>query len=263
MASEAGLGSRAERKAIADEISRYLDANGMARKELIRDHLSKSTIEKLFQGDFTERTLNKVQSILKTTFARAEATTVAARKDVAPRSVGGYAFDAVEFLQGDYLCIRPLFTNPTNINAYVTNISWSDRDKSLVFVERARSDAKYSQQGIVYVPFGTSFMNLVTLDVGSVRTVLLSLPDDDGLSRGIVSTLSNPKGNVHIPAASPIVLKKVRADAKPETGIISAEHRCYDEYLTLLSSVMAEEYGIFALPQQATDRRKAIAVVKS
>ena len=68
MTQETGLGSKQDKKAIASAIQRHLDANGLARKDLIREHLSKSSIEKLFQGDFTERTLNKVEGILKPVF---------------------------------------------------------------------------------------------------------------------------------------------------------------------------------------------------
>ena len=70
MKQETALGSKQDKKAIANAIQRHLDANGLARKDLIREHLSKSSIEKLFQGDFTERTLNKVEGILKTSFQR-------------------------------------------------------------------------------------------------------------------------------------------------------------------------------------------------
>jgi hypothetical protein len=50
----------------------------------------------------------------------------------------------------------------------------------------------------VYIPFGTAFMNLVSSSAGNVRTILLSLPDSDDMMRGIISTLSNPKGSIHI-----------------------------------------------------------------
>src|SRR5215212_1388543 len=143
MKHEIGLGSKQDKRAIASAIQRYLDANGLARKDLIREHLSKSSIEKLFQGDFTERTLNKVEGILKTSFQRPTAV----RDDTASKSVGGYVFDAVEYLQGDYLCIRPMFANPANINAYLITIAWSDDQKCLVFEEKSRFDGKYRQVG--------------------------------------------------------------------------------------------------------------------
>jgi hypothetical protein len=252
MKHETALGSKPDKKAIASAIQRYLDANGLARKDLIREHLSKSSIEKLFQGDFTERTLNKVEGILKTSFRAPSAV----RKDTADRSVGGYVFDAIEYLQGDYLCVRPVFANPANFNAYLITIRWSDERNCLVFEEKSRFDDKYRQIGTVHIPFGTAYLNLVSASAGNVRTILLSLPDSDGMMRGIISTLSNPKGSVYIPVAAPIVLRLLRKGEEPELGLIRENQRSHDEYRSALATVLAEEFGIFALPQAAAPRRR-------
>jgi hypothetical protein len=257
MKHETELGSKQDKKAIASAIQRYLDANGLARKDLIREHLSKSSIEKLFQGDFTERTLNKVEGILKTSFQRQSAV----RDDTAAKSVGGYVFDAVEYLQGDYLCVRPMFANPANFNAYLISISWNDEQKCLVFEEKSRFDGKYRQVGTVYIPFGTAFMNLVSSSAGNVRTILLSLPDTEDMMRGIISTLSNPKGSIYIPVAAPIVLRKLRAGEEPELGVIARDNRRHGEYQSWLATVLTEEFGIFAVPQP-TARRKTGAGAK-
>ena len=251
MKQDAGLGSKQDRKAIASAIQRHLDAIGLARKDLIREHLSKSSIEKLFQGDFTERTLNKVEGILKTSFQRQPN----ARDDTAAKSVGGYVFDAVEYLQGDYLCVRPMFANPANFNAYLISITWSDAQKCLVFEEKSRFDGKYRQVGTVYIPFGTAFMNLVSSSAGNVRTILLSLPDSEDMMRGIISTLSNPKGSIYIPVAAPIVLRKLRAGEEPELGVIARDNRRYAEYQSWLTTVLTEEFGIFAVPQPSAQRK--------
>jgi len=251
MKQETALGSKPDKKAIASAIQRYLDANGLARKDLIREHLSKSSIEKLFQGDFTERTLNKVEGILKTSFRKSSA----GRDDTADRSVGGYVFDAVEYLQGNYLCVRPMFANPANFNAYLVTISWSDERKCLVFEEKSRFDGKYRQKGTVHIPFGTAYMNLVSSSAGNVRTILLSLPDSDDLMRGIILTLSNPKGSVYIPVASPIVLRKLRKAEEPELGVITENQRSHGEYQSSLATVLTEEFGIFAMPQPPGQRK--------
>jgi hypothetical protein len=251
MRQETGLGSKEDRKAIASAIQRHLDAIGLARKDLIREHLSKSSIEKLFQGDFTERTLNKVEGILKTSFQRQPK----AREDTAAKSVGGYVFDAVEYLQGDYLCVRPMFANPANFNAYLISITWSDAQKCLAFEEKSRFDGKYRQIGTVYIPFGTAFMNLVSSSAGNVRTILLSLPDSEDMMRGIISTLSNPKGSIYIPVAAPIVLRKLRAGEEPELGVIARDNRRYAEYQSWLTTVLTEEFGIFAVPQPSAQRK--------
>src|SRR4030088_92108 len=232
MKHETGLGSKPDKRAIADAIQRYLDANGLARKDLIREHLSKSTIEKLFQGDFTDRTLHKAEGVRKTSFQKQSR----ARQETASKSVGGYVFEAVEYLQGDYLCVRPVFANPANINAYVIAIAWSDAQNCLVFEEKSRFDGKYRQNGTVYIPFGTAFMNLVSSSAGNVRTILLSLPDSDDMMRGIISTLSNPKGSIYIPVAAPIILRKLRPAEEPELGVISPDHRRYGEYQSWLIS---------------------------
>jgi hypothetical protein len=251
MKQETALGSKPDKKAIASAIQRYLDANGLARKDLIREHLSKSSIEKLFQGDFTERTLNKVEGILKISFRKSSA----GRDDTADRSVGGYVFDAVEYLQGDYLCVRPMFANPANFNAYLVTISWNDERKCLVFEEKSRFDGKYRQKGTVHIPFGTAYMNLVSSSAGNVRTILLSLPDSDDLMRGIILTLSNPKGSVYIPVAAPIVLRKLRKAEEPELGVITENQRSHGEYQSSLATVLTEEFGIFAVPQPPGQRK--------
>ena len=116
-----------------------------------------------------------------------------------------------------------MFANPANINAYLITIAWSDAQKCLVFEEKSRFDGKYRQVGTVYIPFGTAFMNLVSSSAGNVRTVLLSLPDTEDMMRGIISTLSNPKGSIYIPVAAPIVLRKLRAGEEPELGVITRD----------------------------------------
>ncbi len=56
------------------------------------------------------------------------------------------------------------------------------------------------------------------------------------MMRGIISTLSNPKGSIYIPVAAPIVLRKLRTAEEPELGMIAAGHRCYERI-----SVMADD----------------------
>ena len=148
---------------------------------------------------------------------------ITVQKDTAAKSVGGYVFDAVDYLQGDYLCVRPMFANSANFNAYLITIAWSDDQKCLVFEEKSRFDGKYRQVGTVYIPFGTAFMDLVSSSAGNVRTVLLSLPDTENIMRGIISTLSNPKGSIYIPVAAPIVLRKLPAAEEPELGVIAKD----------------------------------------
>ena len=260
MKGQRRLDTKEERLAIADEIREFLNTAGQSRKVLVdqeRHKLSESTVNKLFQGEFSERTLLMIESILGKSFGLKQNT------DKADKAIGGYTLESVDAMQGDYVCIRPLFSNPTNLNAYLINLSWDKLRMQLRFVERSRADAKYTQQGIVYIPFGLPFMHLVSTDQGNIRSITLSQPDDDGLSRGIISTLSNPKGAVFIPVASPICLRRLRAKEAPELGIITPEQDCYLDYQKMIDSVTAEEFGVLVLSQNPAERRRGIAVVNS
>jgi hypothetical protein len=252
------LQTKAQRLAIATAIQHHLDAHGLSRKDLIREYLSKSSIDKVFQGEFSERTLTKIEAILNISL-----TAKHAEDEQAPSQVGGYALQAVDHLQGDYLCVRPLFTQPVNLNAYFIRIAWDRAVPSLRFEELSRRDAKYTQKGTVYVPFGTPFINLVSTHLGNLRTVLLSLPDGDGICRGIISTLSNPKGTMYTPVAAPIFLRRLAKSEQPEIGFIKPENECYVDYLNILTSVMTDEFGLFVpAPPAPADRRRTVAAVK-
>ncbi len=250
--------TKSERLAIAAAIQHHLDVHGLARKDLIRDYLSKSTIDKLFQGEFSERTLTKIEAILKISL-----TAKPAEDDQAPGQFGGYTLQAVAYLQGDYLCVRPMFTQPANLSAYIIRVTWDRTVPSLSFEELSRADFKYAQKGTVYVPFGTPFINLVSTHLGNLRTVVLSLPDRDGIARGLITTLSNPKGTMYTPVAAPIFLKRLAQGEQPELGFIQPDNKAYVDYLTILSSVVVDEYGRFVpAPPLPTDRRRVIAAVK-
>ena len=91
----------------------------------------------------------------------------------------------------------------------------------------------------------------------------LALRSSGQLARDIISTLSNPKGAVFIPVASPICLRRLRVKETPELGIIMPEQDCYPDYQKMLDSVTAEEFAVLVLSQNPAERRRGIAVVNS
>jgi hypothetical protein len=93
--------------------------------------------------------------------------------------------------------------------------------------------------------------------------VLLSLPDGEGISRGLITTLSNPKGTMYTPVAAPVFLHRLAGNEQPEVGFIKPESASYAPYLEILASVLADEFGRFVpAPQPPTDRRRAVAAIK-
>ena len=91
------------------------------------------------------------------------------------------------------------------------------------------------------------------------NSILLSLPDSESTLRGIISTLSNPKGSIFIPVTAPIFLRKLRAGEQLEFGKITPESPCYEEYRSLLMTVLTEEFGIFAVPPAPAPREPRMA----
>jgi hypothetical protein len=255
------LGTKEGRLAVAEAIRQFLNAAGQTRKVLVgqeRHKLSESTVNKVFQGEFSERTLTMIEAILATKFRTTEE-----KAERAPDDVGGYTFQSVVSLLGDYVCVRPLFEEPTSLAAYVINIRWDKQTRQLMFEERQRPNPKYTHNGVIYIPQNRPFMFLVSLYPGSVRLITLSVPEADGLARGIISTVSNPKGPIFIPVAAPIFLRRIEPKVAPQLGIITAKDPCYSEYQDTLASITSEDFGLFLVSQNATERHRAVSLVNS
>jgi hypothetical protein len=246
--------SDAEKNLIAEAIKRHLQAKGISRKKLEREDLHISTIDKALSGHFSEATLVKLEAILETPFRSQEHSA----GDDAPEELGGYSFRAVNHLQGDYLFLRCVFSNPTIIFAYVIEIRWDKSRPCLIFKERSRADAKHAQ-GCVYIPFGKPFMKLITISHGSIRSIITSLPDEYEPGKGIITSLHNPRGAMFVPAVSPAALRRIETDA-PVLGLINPGDPNYDEYRDLLASIVAEQYGLF-VPSPLFAGRRGIATI--
>jgi hypothetical protein len=256
-AMEAGVGrgdrfNEEERQDIAERIRDYISTNGVSRKQMERHDLSLHTINKALIGDFSKSTLLKIEAILQTQFH-----TTVNRHDEAPDDMGGYTLRSVESLQGDYLCVRQMFSQQHILTRYLISIVWSTEHRCLVFHEKNRFDVKFTQNGKVYIPFGRSFLNLATIVEGSVRNIMLHFPDEVGIMRGVMLTVFNPKGAINMPASCPIILQKIDNLCNIEWGLIKNDHKQYGEYLKLLDSVTTDEYcfisdGQFRTAQQTT-----------
>jgi hypothetical protein len=167
----------------------------------------------------------------------------------ASRELGSYSRESVEELEGRYVCFRPTFSNAAVVNAYEISIHWDDKRARLVFEERNRPDSGHSQVGQVHVPAGRPFMNLVTVDKGTVRVIMVTRPDNGGIARGLILTLSNPGGTHFIPATAPVVLRRM-SEAIPQMGFVHQDAPDYAMYLSQLSDV-TPEFGTFTSVAQA------------
>ncbi len=191
-----------ERKdAAVERIRTDLDRLGWSQRDLAdKAFLGESTVFRLLKGEFTNKTLRKVERALgmDPTDARALAATFARIE------YGGYSRELYAYYVQDYVCVRPSFADADCVTVYPLSIAWCEDTGALVFRDR---NPGYEQSGVITVPTGTQFLHFVTLDKGSARLITAyHMPENDLVIRGMVMTFANPHGRKLQPAAAPIVM---------------------------------------------------------
>jgi hypothetical protein len=221
----------------------------LARRRLSRQWLadeakiSLSTLEKALAGSrpFTFSTVVRIEDALGTSLrSRSENGT----RMLAPESMGAYAHAAVQWLEGTYLTLRPSFSEPGAVFAYLTSIDWNGDKGHLVFSEASRTDSEYEQKGFVSFPNISGAIYLVTISEGQYRMALLNRPSGGGLS-GILLTLAAGEGAQLTPAAVPISLTPTRGSTDAAVGVIRDGHECYEEYRACVDRITQRSYARF------------------
>ena len=243
-------------KQLSEEQSRSVA--GLVREELARRRISRqrladqakisiSTLEKALAGrrPFTLATTIRLEEALGVSLRNGSqnGTRAAAAAGLAPGDLGFYSRQAVSFIEGFYLTLRPSFGDPSAIYAYCTEITWDEGLSSLIFRETERLDAEFSQQGLVSVPNESGYVYLVTNRQGQYRLVIISRPIY-GEMFGIMTTLQVGRGNQLMPVAAPIAYVRLASLAKPEYGRIIAGHACYDSYRKYLRRTVEEQFAL-------------------
>jgi len=228
----------------------------LVREELARRRLSRqwladeskvslSTLEKALAGrrPFTLATVVRLEDALGTSL-RGERTAEIAPA-LAPESMGAYARPAVQWLEGTYLTLRPSFSEPGAVFAYLTSIGWDDLKGHLVFSEAARTDSEYQQKGFVSFPNLSGAIYLVTISEGQYRVAILNRPTGAAGMSGILLTLAAGEGAQLTPAAVPIALVSTRDRSAPEVGVVRQGDACYAEYRECVDRITHRGYARF------------------
>lgn len=224
----------------------------LARRRLSRQWLadeakvSLSTLEKALSGrrPFTLSTVVRLEDALSTSLRASRPAAAQPAGLFAPESMGAYARPAVQWLEGSYLTLRPSFSEPGAVFAYMTSISWDEAKAHLVFSEASRTDSQYEQKGFVSFPNLSGQIYLVTIFEGQYRVALLNRPRG-GLLNGILLTLAAAQGAQLIPAAVPIALVSTAGRPDPQVGVIRAGDECYEEYHGCVGRVTGDGYALF------------------
>lgn len=197
-----------------------LDRMGWSQRDLADKALvGESTIFRLLKGEYSTKTLRKVERALG--IDPTDATALAAT--FARIEYGGYSRELYSYYEQSYVCVRPSFADADRLTVYPMSIAWDEDTGALVFRDQNKG---YEQSGVITVPTGTQFLHFVTLDRGSARLITAyHMPENDLVIRGMVMTFANPQGRKLQPAASPIVMfplddERDNAVAKALEGVV-------------------------------------------
>jgi hypothetical protein len=167
----------------------------------------------------------------------------------APAHLGGYSKENYLDLIGSYTTLRPTYHNTSNLRCYRTDLDWNVGASCLRFTEFDRPDAE-CQTGQVYIPRGSAFMYLLTLDKGWVRTIIVSqLIGKASIMRGLILSQYNVSGNNFAPICTPIVYIKSEPIVQ---GIpcneIAPSHAGYAKFASLLTETVSQNFVKLVIP---------------
>lgn len=238
----------AEAQMIARRVREELARRRMSRQALAdMARVSISTLEKALSGRraFTLATVIRLEQALGVPLQKTRSDLPADSPIASPDNLGAYSQNAVRWLEGRYLTLRPSFGTPGDIFAYVTIIQWDTERGHLMFSEAERLDSSFSQNGKVSLPHLSGHIYLVTNVEGQYRLAVLGRPTIQGALYGILTTLMVGHGSQLIPAAAPFVLLRLKAESEIAFGRITADDPDYVRYRAELDLVTADGFANF------------------
>jgi hypothetical protein len=214
--------------------------------------LSLSTLEKALSGrrPFTIATVVRIEDALGLTLRTSQprpstnGRSPAAQAGHAPEDLGSYTRPAIGWIEGNYVTLRPSFSDRAAIYAYRTEIGWDDTAGHMTFREAERTDADFTQFGAVSVPHQSGHIYLVTNRHGQYRLVMLARPTIGGEMHGLLTTLQVGRGAHLTPVSTPIAMAPIARFSRPAWGRIAPGHAAYGDYRRLLRRTVDEPFAI-------------------
>lgn len=220
----------------------------IARRRISRQALadlariSLSTLEKAMSGSrpFTLATVVRIEDALGSSLRSAHASPPPLV--IAPGMMGSYGRQAVEWIEGDYLTLRPSFADDNAIYAYRTRIEWDHAAGNLVFRESDRIDSAFAQNGYVSMPNLSGHTYLVTSESGQYRLIILGRATREKRMYGLLTTLQVGAGSQLVPVASPIAFVPLRQLDQPVFGIARNGDPSAGDYGAILRQALDNDF---------------------
>ena len=159
---------------------------------------------------------------------------------------GGYSYELVRSLLGDYLYYRRSFDVVGRLVASHLEVHWDEQRDHLCFVDyqhnRARGGARYEYRfaGDVLVPAGVGVLHFVVRsNDGRLRAMTTTLPRErNGVieAKGFLLTLNEIADIGFYPVTTPVLLERVGADTiAGRIGVMESGHADYARVAAALS----------------------------
>lgn len=228
----------------------------LARRRISRQALadmariSLSTLEKALSGSrpFSLATVVRIEDVLGTSLRReagpASSIPVASAFEalLAPAHMGSYSRPAVRWIEGTYLTLRPAFSQPGAIYAYLTELFWDEAAGHLAFAESERADSTFTQAGFVSMPNLSGHTYLVTSEEGQYRLIMLGRGTRERRMFGLLSTLQVGSGSQLLPVACPIAFVPLEQVDHAQFGVLTSDAPEYATSRAILDRAVASDF---------------------
>lgn len=241
----AALQSTFDSAAVAIRLREEIARRRISRQGLAETaRLSLSTLEKALSGSrpFTLATVIRLEDALGTALRNQPSPAANAAPYLAPPHMGSYAREAVRWIEGGYLTLRPSFGEPGAIYAYRTEILWDCACGHLVFAESDRIDGVFAQAGYVSMPNLSGHIYLMTSESGQFRMIVLGRATRERRMFGLLSTLQVGAGSQLVPVGCPIALVPLEHMDGARFGLVKAPDPLFERYRAVLDSALEGDF---------------------
>lgn len=241
----AALQSAFDSEAVAIRLREEIARRRISRQGLAETaRLSLSTLEKALSGSrpFTLATVIRLEDALGTPLRNRPQPAANAAPTLAPPHMGSYAREAVRWIEGAYLTLRPSFGEPGAIYAYRTEIAWDSAAGHLIFAESDRIDGTFAQSGYVSMPNLSGHTYLVTSESGQYRLIVLGRATRERRMFGLLSTLQVGAGSQLVPVGCPLALVPLEQMEGARFGLMKAADSLFESYRAVLDSALEEDF---------------------